>query len=58
MQTYCRHSRAERGNRRGPVVEKPNMSGAEFAALLETLPEAQQRKIEAVVDLFLAERDQ
>ena len=34
------------------------MSGAEFVALLETLPEAQQRKIEAVVDLFLAERDQ
>jgi len=34
------------------------MSGAEFAALLRTLPEAQQRKIEAVVDLFLAERSQ
>jgi hypothetical protein len=34
------------------------MSGAEFAALVSTSPEAQQRKIEAVIDLFLAERDQ
>ena len=32
------------------------MSGAEFAAVLRTLPEAEQRKIEAVVDLLLAER--
>jgi hypothetical protein len=34
------------------------MSGAEFAALLRTLPEAEQRKIEALVDLCLAERSQ
>lgn len=39
-------------------IELNPMSGAEFAALLGTLPEAQQRKIEAVVDLFLAERSQ
>lgn len=40
----------------GPIV--PTMSGEEFAAALRTLPEAEQRKIEAVVDLFLAERSQ
>jgi hypothetical protein len=34
------------------------MTGAEFAALVRTLPEAQQRKIEAVVGLLLAERSQ
>jgi DNA-binding transcriptional MerR regulator len=44
---------------KGPVFKNapPNsvMSGAEFAAVLRTLPEAEQRKIEAVVDLFLLE---
>jgi hypothetical protein len=34
----------------------PNMSGAELAALVRTLPDAQQRKIEAVVDRLLKER--
>jgi hypothetical protein len=34
------------------------MTGAELAAFVRTLPEAQQRKIEAVVDLLLAERSQ
>jgi hypothetical protein len=32
------------------------MRGAEFAALVKTLPEAEQRKIEAVIDLFLEDR--
>jgi hypothetical protein len=41
-----------------PIALTPNRSAAELAALLRTLPEDQQRKIEAVVDLFLAERDQ
>ncbi|WP_375780233.1 hypothetical protein ACE103_16170 [Bradyrhizobium sp. ma5] len=36
----------------------PPMSGAEFAALVKTLPEAQQRKIETLLDLFLVERGQ
>jgi len=35
-----------------------NRSSAELAALVHTMPEAQQRKIEAVIDLFLAERSQ
>ena len=34
------------------------MSGAELVAVLLTLPEAEQRKIEAVIDLFLEERSQ
>ncbi|MEH2570244.1 hypothetical protein [Bradyrhizobium sp. AZCC 2289] len=41
-----------------PIRLSPNSSGAEFVAVVRTLPEAQQRKIEAVVDRFLAERDQ
>jgi DNA-binding transcriptional MerR regulator len=43
-----------RVHKNGPIV--PTMSAAEFAAALRTLPEAEQRKIEAIVDLFLAER--
>ena len=35
-----------------------NRSSAELAVLVHTMPEAQQRKIEAVIDLFLAERSQ
>ena len=47
---------------RGPIIKggdkiKP-MSPAEFAAVLRTLPAAEQQKIEAVIDLFLAERGQ
>ena len=46
---------------RGPIIKggdkiKP-MSPAEFAAVPPTLPEAEQRKIEAVIDLFLEERN-
>ena len=46
--------------RRGPINNggdkiKP-MSPAEFAAVLRTLPEAEQRKIEAVMELFLEDR--
>ncbi|SIO56303.1 hypothetical protein SAMN05443247_08248 [Bradyrhizobium erythrophlei] len=40
------------------IEPNPSMSGAEFAALVRTLPEAQQRKIEALIDLLLAERSQ
>jgi DNA-binding transcriptional MerR regulator len=47
---------------RGRVFKNdpPNSSrsSAELAALVHTLPEAQQRKIEAVVDLLLEERGQ
>jgi hypothetical protein len=35
---------------------RPNMSAEEIAALVRTLPEAQQRTIEALVDSLLAER--
>ena len=41
-----------------PIAPNSTMNAAEFAAPVRTLPEAQQRKIEAVVDLFLAERSQ
>src|SRR6266568_7867932 len=37
--------------RTDPIMLGPNMTGAELAALVRTLPEAQQRKIEAAVDL-------
>ncbi|MBR1277737.1 hypothetical protein [Bradyrhizobium sp. AUGA SZCCT0283] len=40
----------------GPIAPNSIRSAAELAALVQTLPEAEQRKIEAVVDLFLAER--
>ena len=45
---------------RGPIIKggdkiKP-MSPAEFAAVLRTLPAAEQQKIEAVIDLFLEDR--
>jgi hypothetical protein len=39
-----------------PIALIPNRRAAELAANLRTLPEDQQRKIEAVVDLFLEER--
>jgi hypothetical protein len=39
------------------IVRIPT-SGAEFAAVVRTLPAAQQRRIETVLDLFLAERKQ
>ena len=39
-------------------IDLTPMSGTEFAALLRTLPEAEQRKMEAVLDLLLAERRQ
>ena len=40
------------------INEPPNSSriSTELAALVHTLPETQQRKIEAVVDLLLEER--
>jgi hypothetical protein len=41
-----------------PIAPNSTMNTAEFAAPVRTLLEAQQRKIEAVVDLFLAERSQ
>lgn len=47
---------------RGRIFEKepirlgPNMTGAELATLVRTLPEAEQRKIEAAVDRLLKER--
>jgi hypothetical protein len=45
----------------GSILKKgpagPPMSGAEFAAVVKTLPEAQQRRIETLIDLFMAERD-
>jgi hypothetical protein len=44
--------------RTDPIARGPNMTGAEVAALVRTLPEAQQRKIEAVVDRLPAERNQ
>jgi hypothetical protein len=43
------------------VINEPpnsNRSSAELAALVHTLAEAQQRKIEGVVDLLLEERSQ
>jgi hypothetical protein len=36
----------------------PNSTGAEFAAVVRTLPEAKQQMIEAAVDRLLKERDQ
>jgi hypothetical protein len=46
------------GRGRAFINEPPNSirSSAELAALVYTLPEAEQRKIEAVIDLFLEER--
>ena len=41
--------------KKGKIQPNP-MSGVEFAALVRTLPEAEQRKIEAVIDLFLEDR--
>lgn len=37
---------------------RPNRSAGEFATVVRTLPEDHQRKIEAVIDLLLAERSQ
>jgi hypothetical protein len=42
--------------KKDPIRLGPNTSSAELAAVVMALPEAQQRKIEAVVDLFLEER--
>ncbi len=39
-----------------PMGHTPKKSVAQLAALVRTLPEAEQRKIEAVIDLFLEER--
>jgi hypothetical protein len=44
--------------REDPIALIPNPRAAELAAKLRTLPEDKQRKIEAVVDLFLGERSQ
>jgi hypothetical protein len=45
---------------KGPIFKDASptsaMRGAEFAALVKTLPEAEQLKIEAVIDLFLEDR--
>jgi hypothetical protein len=49
---------------KGRVFEKdrirlgPNSTGAELAAVVRTLPEAEQQMIEAAVDRLLQERDQ
>jgi hypothetical protein len=46
----------------GARLQKPRLapnsaiSGGEFAALVRTLPEAEQRKIEAVMDLIHEDR--
>ncbi len=39
-----------------PITLNPNMSAAELAALVRTLPEAEQQMIEAAVDWLLKER--
>ncbi|WP_369723077.1 hypothetical protein AB8Z38_03050 [Bradyrhizobium sp. LLZ17] len=39
-----------------PIVLGPNMTGAELAAVVRTLPDAQKRKIESMVDRILRER--
>ena len=39
-----------------PITLNPNMSAAELAALVRTLPEAEQQMIEAAVDRLLKER--
>jgi hypothetical protein len=41
-----------------PIRLVPNSTGAEFAAVVATLPEAKQQMIEAAVDRLLKERDQ
>jgi hypothetical protein len=41
-----------------PIRLNPNSTGAEFAAVVRTLPEAKQQMIEAAVDRLLQERDQ
>jgi hypothetical protein len=41
-----------------PIRLSPNSTGAEFAAVVRTLPEAKQQMIEAAVDRLLQERDQ
>lgn len=41
-----------------PIRLSPNSTGAEFAAVVRTLPEAKQRIIEAAVDRLLQERNQ
>ena len=45
---------------KGPIFKHASptsaMSGAEFAALVGTLPEAGQRKIEAMMELFPEDR--
>jgi hypothetical protein len=41
-----------------PIRLNPNSTGAEFAAVVATLPEAKQQMIEAAVDRLLKERDQ
>jgi len=39
-----------------PIRLSPNMTAAELAAVVRTLPEAKQRTIEAAVDQLLKER--
>jgi hypothetical protein len=41
-----------------PIRLGPNSTGAEFAAVVRTLPEAKQQMIEAAVDRLLKERDE
>ena len=41
-----------------PIRLSPNSTGAEFAAVVRTLPEAEQQMIEAAVDRLLQERNQ
>ena len=44
--------------KKDPIRLSPNSTGAEFAAVIRTLPEAEQQMIEATVDRLLKERDQ
>jgi hypothetical protein len=41
-----------------PIRLNPNMSGSEFAAMVATMPEADQQAIRATVREILQERDQ
>jgi hypothetical protein len=44
--------------KKDPIRLGPNSTGAEFAAVVRTLPEAEQQMIEAAVDRLLQKRDQ
>ena len=44
--------------KKDPIALNPNMTGSEFAAVVTTLPMADQRAIRTMVDSILEERDQ